>query len=504
MKDPQTVFSSDCSGEPESRDTAIRAALSRQLYSQTKVATYAGLAAAAIVTVTLWTGVQSRGLLYWLSGFVVIQVCRYVLESAFRKAEPQGSEAIRWGNRLVIATAVTQLWWGLLAILAFPRPNILQQFMMASVIVIVAASVAIAHAPITRCYVSSVLLTAVPVIGRFFYEGGEVDVTLGTIGVVFTCALLGIGRAAHKMMFDSIGLTLERNDLIDELQQAGKQLESRIAERTAQLVEANEQLRREVAERQGAEERLENSLSVALHFRAEAEAANSAKTRFLAMMSHEIRTPLNAIIGFSEMMQDQIAGPLNDQQAEFLGYVVDSGRHLLSLVSDILDLTSIEAGKIKLNLSSVDVRTVLEASVFTVKQKALVNDLSLNVSISDELADADIIADEVRLRQILFNLLSNAAKFTPDGGSVTLHAMRQGNDLVITCSDTGIGIRVEDQERIFKAFEQVAWSYSRPYEGMGLGLALTKRLVELHRGRIWVESPGESRGATFCVAIPFE
>jgi signal transduction histidine kinase len=504
MNEQQPTCASCHSVVREPMDTATRAALVHQLAAQSKAATAAGLAAAAIAAVTLWTGVAHEALFVWLAVFLLIQALRYFFDSAFGRAQPQRSEAIRWGNWLMGVTAITQLWWGLLGILAFPQESLLQQFLLAAIITIVAASVTIAHAPITGCYLSSVLLTALPVIGRFFYEGSSDSITVGLIGVVYTCALLGVGRVAHRIMVSSVRVTLERDALIAELQLAGQNLESRITERTAQLVEANLQLRREVEEREQAETRLENSLAVALHFRAEAEAANKAKTHFLAMMSHEIRTPLNAIIGFSEMVQDQLAGPLNDRQAEFLGYVVDSGRHLLSLVSDILDLSSIEAGKISLNPSPLNLHAVLEASVTTVKQKALMHDLRLDVRISEELSDAQILADEVRLKQILFNLLSNAAKFTPDGGSVELLALKDNNELVIKCTDTGIGISSEDHERIFTAFEQIACSYARPYDGIGLGLALTKKLVELHRGRIWVESEGSGTGSTFCVAIPFD
>ncbi len=221
----------------------------------------------------------------------------------------------------------------------------------------------------------------------------------------------------------------------------------------------------DITGRKRAEEQIEQSLAVALHLRGEAEAANMAKSQFLAMMSHEIRTPLNSIIGFSEIMQDKIPGPLNDRQQEYMGYVLDNGRHLLRLLNDILDLSSIEVGGLALKQSEVNIATVLEASVSMVKEKALKHDLNLRVHISDELAKAKILADELRLKQILFNLIANAAKFTPDGGKIELEAREEGEDVVISLKDTGIGILPEDQERIFKAFEQVERSYSRPDRG---------------------------------------
>jgi signal transduction histidine kinase len=227
-----------------------------------------------------------------------------------------------------------------------------------------------------------------------------------------------------------------------------------------------------------------------------------AKSQFLAMMSHEILTPLNAVIGFSEMMQDDVAGPLNERQHQFTGHIVDSSRHLLGLVNNILDLSRIESGRMEFTPSRIDLSRLVETSVLMVKETAIKSNVSLVVKISEDLADAWINADELRLKQIFLNLLSNAGKFTPDGGKIELWACKQGDDLMIRCSDTGIGILPNDQDRIFKAFEQGERSYSRPYGGAGLGLALTKKLVDLHGGRIWVESEGQGKGSTFSITIP--
>jgi len=260
----------------------------------------------------------------------------------------------------------------------------------------------------------------------------------------------------------------------------------------------------DITGRKKAEAQVEKSLAVALRLRSEAEAANMAKSQFLAMMSHEIRTPLNSIIGFSEVMQDQIPGPLNKRQEEYIGYVVDNGKHLLALLNSLLDLSSIEAGKLVLTPSEVNISALLEASLSMVKEQASKRDLKISLCLPGGLADRCILADELRLRQILFNLISNATKFTPDGGQIELEARENGSTLTISIRDTGIGISPEHHERIFKAFEQVERSYSRPYQGSGLGLALTKRLVELHGGRIWVQSEGQGRGSTFSFTIPME
>lgn len=239
-----------------------------------------------------------------------------------------------------------------------------------------------------------------------------------------------------------------------------------------------------------------------------AEAANHAKSEFLANMSHELRTPLNAIIGFSEILVDKTFGELNDRQEKYVGNVLNSGRHLLQLINDILDLSKIEAGRMELELVSLSVAGTIGDVATIVKSLAAKKHITLGVEIDPGLPLA--VADESKFKQILYNLLSNAIKFTPDGGLVTVSARlvktEPGRGLVrIAIADTGIGIKPADQSRIFGEFEQVDSSYGRQQQGTGLGLALTQRFVELHRGRIWVESEGiEGEGSTFIFELPVE
>ena len=256
-----------------------------------------------------------------------------------------------------------------------------------------------------------------------------------------------------------------------------------------------------------------------------AEEANRAKSEFLANMSHELRTPLNHIIGFSELLVDRQFGELNDSQAEFLQDILNSSRHLLSLINDILDLSKVEAGKLELDLSEVAVDSLMEGSITMVKEKALKHGLKLDTEKYN--CPETITADERKLKQILYNLLSNAAKFTPDGGSIKLEAKRlNGNGvwdsdlcavplsevenknrvsneyIEFSVVDTGIGIPKKDHEKIFAPFEQADSSASRFYQGTGLGLTLTKKLVELHGGQMKVESEGKNKGSTFRFIIP--
>lgn len=235
-----------------------------------------------------------------------------------------------------------------------------------------------------------------------------------------------------------------------------------------------------------------------------AEAANRAKSSFLANMSHELRTPLNAIIGFSELLQDQTFGPLNEKQQRYVNNVQSSGRHLLQLVNDILDLAKVEAGRLVLESEPVDVARLLEEMQRGLEPLAVAKRQSLALEVPERLPN--LLADRGKLKQILYNLLSNAIKFTKEGGRCGIRVApvpENGSqpEVQIAVWDTGIGIAPEDLGRIFLEFEQLDSSYVREQEGTGLGLALTRRLVEAHGGRISVESVA-GQGTTFTVVLP--
>ncbi len=226
------------------------------------------------------------------------------------------------------------------------------------------------------------------------------------------------------------------------------------------------------------------------------EEASRAKSLFLANMSHEIRTPLNSIIGFGQMLQMDTFGPLNERQSRYAGHINQAAKHLLALVNDILDLSKAEAGKFTLSPEDVPLGETLEAALLIAKGVAAQKQVRLSLETEDGLGT--IWADPIRLKQMLYNLVANAVKFTPEGGRVTLMARPAGVHVEIAVADTGIGIRAEDLPRLFTEFSQLG---PNRHEGTGLGLALTKRLVELHGGTIRVES-ASGRGSTFTLTLP--
>ncbi|HYT96959.1 MAG TPA: ATP-binding protein, partial [Casimicrobiaceae bacterium] len=229
------------------------------------------------------------------------------------------------------------------------------------------------------------------------------------------------------------------------------------------------------------------------------EIANQHKSEFLANMSHELRTPLNAIIGFSEVLLERLFGDVNEKQDDYLKDIHSSGRHLLSLINDILDLSKVEAGRMELEPTSFNLPAAVDNAMTLIRERAQQHNVALSANVDTTFGE--IVADERKFKQILLNLLSNAVKFTPDGGRIDVTARRADAQTMISVRDTGVGIAVHDQAAVFEEFRQVGHDYMRKQEGTGLGLALTKKFVELHGGRIWLESE-LGKGSTFTFTIP--
>lgn len=234
--------------------------------------------------------------------------------------------------------------------------------------------------------------------------------------------------------------------------------------------------------------------------RAELEVASGHKSDFLASMSHELRTPLNAIMGFSQVLLDQMFGEVNERQEEYLRDILNSGKHLLELLNEILDLSKVESGRMELEPSVFGVGSVIEQTMALVRERALRHGITLKVDVDPGL---DVVeSDERRFKQVVLNLLGNAVKFTPDGGHITVTATESRGWLTVAVADDGPGISPEDQDRIFEAFDQGRHGPARE-EGTGLGLTLCRRIVELLGGRMWLDS-ALGVGSTFTVTVPVD
>ncbi|MBU4321460.1 MAG: ATP-binding protein [Thermodesulfovibrionales bacterium] len=279
---------------------------------------------------------------------------------------------------------------------------------------------------------------------------------------------------------------------------------------------------------EGLEEKARKRIKELEETKLQAEAANRAKSEFLANISHELRTPLNSVIGFSEVLTEGLAGDITDKQREYVQDIWESGKHLLRIINEILDLSKIEAGMMELELSEFEIKELIQGSILMFKEKAIKHKIKFTSDIPDDIGS--VTADAVKIKQVLLNLLGNAFKFTDDGGSVRVAARRckmqdagykieeqdskeaimhrescivnpDGNFYEISVEDTGIGISPEDQKKLFQPFQQLESTLTKKYEGTGLGLSISKKIVELHGGRIWVESE-EGKGSRFIFGIP--
>ena len=256
----------------------------------------------------------------------------------------------------------------------------------------------------------------------------------------------------------------------------------------------------DITERREIENGLEKAHEELEELAAELERTARVKSEFLANMSHELRTPLNSINGFSEVLYDETFGPLNEKQRIYVNNVLSSGKHLLLLINQILDMAKVEAGKMKLALSSLPIKRILDEISMLVAEMASKKKIDLSIEIAGDLPDIE--ADELKVKEIIYNLLSNAVKFTTEGGKLGMRAKRADSEIEVVVWDTGVGIAPENMERIFEGFFRVDTPYSRLTEGTGLGLPLARKMVELHGGKLSVESKGLKCGTSVRFTLP--
>ena len=256
----------------------------------------------------------------------------------------------------------------------------------------------------------------------------------------------------------------------------------------------------DITERREIENGLEKAHEELKELATELKRTARVKSEFLANMSHELRTPLNSINGFSEVLYDETFGPLNEKQKKYVNNVLTSGKHLLLLINQILDMAKVEAGKMKLALSSLPMKSLLNEISLLVADMVSKKKIQMLLEIAEDLPNIE--ADELKVKEIIYNLLSNAVKFTPEGGKIGMRAKKADSEIEIVVWDTGVGIAPENMEKIFEGFFRVDTPYSRVTEGTGLGLPLSKKLVELHGGKLSVESEGLNKGTSVRFTLP--
>jgi len=465
----------------------------RQIYKRTPIGIIASLLNSFILIIILWKVVSHSILILWFAAVISTSFFRYLLFLKFCHSSQTLFETGNQNKWLNISLAISGIVWGSAGIFLFSASSIVHQAFVAFILGGMVAGAAGTFSVIMKAFLFYSLPALIPIIIRCFIIGDDIHYAMGGMIFLFGVLMFFTAKRINTATVSSLQLRYENNDLINQLEVEKKRLE----DRTAELQNAKKQ----------------------------ADAANKAKSEFLATMSHELRTPLSHIIGFTEMVVDREAGDLNEEQEMFLSRSLKGGRHLLDLIGDILDLSSVETGEMELQLTDVDLNMLLENSLVMFKENGMNHKIEL--SIKTEMIPEKFTADEQKLKKIIQNLLSNAVKFTPEGGSITLTAKMvpdykelEGNKpneqnniqhmmpnthrnfIEISVKDTGIGIKQEDFERIFNPFEQLDNSTSRKYQGTGLGLSLVKKLVELHGGKIWGESEGEAKGSKFSFVIP--
>jgi signal transduction histidine kinase len=439
-------------------DRKIECDLVELTWRTNRVATIVGPFAAAAFLAGVVSDLDPVRLWIWFAVLNSVFVMRAIVLISWSRIKPVGERRLRWRPYFYFGTLLVPLMWGLSGPLFLAQLEpLLQAFLLAIVVGIAGGLIGTisSHKP---SILTSLPVMLLPMAGSFIAIGGNIYLILALLIVVYCLYIMNVGLELHRTIRDSLRLRFERSELIEQL-------------RTA---------------------------------RDEAEEANEAKSSFLANMSHELRTPLNAILGFSEMIKLGMFGKKSEErQIEYAGFIHDSGTHLLDLINDILDLSKAEAGALELHEEKFRLRPLVESCIQLLAPAAGKAGIEV-VGPVGKAAGPALFADERKLRQILLNLLSNAMKFTPAGGRVTVSYEVAGNgELGLAIADTGVGLTPRQLEMAMQPFVQVDGSYSKSAQGTGLGLPLTLKLTELHGGRLEMRSsPG--KGTTAIVHLPAE
>ena len=416
---------------------------------------YAAATTAVLAMVVLRHDIDPVILDGWGAVMLAWQAMRLAVLYRFRHTEVADAGAIRWKWPITILMSGSGLLWGLFSLGFYYATDVEMRVFMLFVLTSMLTGGSVSFTAYLPAYYGYLLGATIPIIASFLTHGTEASMLMGAITVVYIAVLVIMARAANRSVTDLIELQLEKAALIGDLSRAKEA----------------------------------------------AEQASRVKSHFLANMSHELRTPLNAIIGFSDVIRNQLFGPLGNPR--YLDYVTDinhSGRHLLRLVNDILDLSKLEAGAVELASDRIDLHQLVAECMSLLRTQAAEHHLTLAIDMPSSLPC--IHGDELRMKQVMLNLLSNAVKFSWPGGRVSVAAeATPAGELTILVRDTGVGMTEAEVAVALQPFRQVESSVSRRHAGTGLGLPLAKSLVEKHGGTLRVTSARDV-GTTVTVTLP--
>jgi signal transduction histidine kinase len=434
-------------------DPNIRAAEARVVF-KTPVPLLTSAVICLLSVAVLSPEVPARLLMGWTTAFALCLGARLLLWFAYRANPPPPADAGRLIGMFALGAGATGALWGALSVVILISDDPLQHAFVLMVLAGMAAGAVAALAPSPVALHAFLVPLGLELAAALALHGGRTHLAMAAMVLVFLVGVGGIARGLNRSFLDIIRLGLEKAKLADELRAA----------------------------------------------RDAAEHANQAKSQILTNMSHELRTPLNAIIGFAEVIRDAMLEPVAARYREYARNIHSSGHHLLGLINDVLDLAKIDTGRMDLNEEEVDVSRLIATCLPLMAERAKKGGVELVVPPAPNLPP--IRVDRLRLKQVVLNLMSNAIKFTPSGGKVTLAALPTADGgLTIKVADTGIGIRAEEIPRALEPFQQVEQNLSRRFEGSGLGLPLAKQLVELHGGTLTIMSE-LGKGTTVFISLP--
>ena len=437
------------------RDALILAQQLATCYKTFSGGIVGGVGAAVLLAFGLYRGAPPKGALVWLVVFFAATLFAWCICYWYKRSLSDPGENRVWSMRFIGAVFVVGLAWGVAGIALF-EDNEGDQFLLAFALLLVSLSGVTGGSVYLPSVVAFNTPVLVPIIVRMGLVGDHYHLLIAAGIFLVHGLMLYFASQINRLITRSIAIRFENVELNEAL------TEQRVKERTRIL-----------------------------------EIASQHKSEFLANMSHELRTPLNAVIGFSEVLKEGMLGEMNDKQTEYVQDIHVSGHHLLSLINDILDLSKVEAGRMDLSVGSFNLPTAINNAIMLVHERAARHQISVSVQVDEQLGSFS--GDERKFKQILLNLLANAIKFTPEVGSIFVHATHTSEGVQVSVRDTGVGIAPEHHDEIFEAFHQVG-DRAKKRQGTGLGLTLVKQFVELHGGRIGVESALD-KGCTFTFTL---